>query len=334
VTVASLGHGVCFILDLERIRGIEWGELNDSSDTLIYCFDSSRVVGNSSEEVELASFGGIMKNIEVINPDQQKTGTGTCWYQASAATRAFARAPEVYEEIKNGNVKTFKVLKSGENSEDEEDLEEIDKEFPKLADKVTNLPTVLQMRELLRIDREFGINRAETMLKDDLVKEIKKYAVKTKVAELFDQMIKEAKIEEKYKGVGRALKEKLVKEHKKEFLRGIQSSGIGKKNNEFQTGLDNLRSLNKRISKLKKDFEEKIKVPENPAKVIRKNPKSLGKTNEEKTANVRNNAILSPLRGTTNVVSGNIPGSPAQISQSNSQSALSASSPTKGGPGR
>jgi hypothetical protein len=120
----------------------------------------------------------------------------------------------------------------------------------------------------------------------------------------------------------------------------MQSGEINEEENKlFQTGLENLHRLKKRISGLKKDFEERLKVIENMAKVIIKikdlakdRPEGLEVGIGQENASLVKSNVLSSFTGTTKTSSENIP-KLAQISQSNSPSVLPISSPTEGGPG-
>jgi hypothetical protein len=323
-TVKSFGNTVCFLIDLKKIRETKWENLDNSSKTLIYCLDSSNAIGNPSEEddnVANTSFGQITRNIRVVRNYFQEGGS--CWYHAPIATLAAAGAPEIIRWIKYGDIETFEILKN----EGTEYLtpEEFYSEFSGFADRIKSLPVLLQMNELLRIDKESGTNVAKMLLAEELVEEAKKYSVKKEMVSLFKNMIREEWNRERYRNVAEQYEniEKFIQEHRKEFSNEMsmyteinvekdESLEDGFRLDEFFAdelekdefslgrfieGSDNLFEMGRLVSELRESLEKESKrledlrkatekSLESPAEAIGKDLESLEKKATEE--NFRN----------------------------------------------
>jgi hypothetical protein len=87
-------HAVCFLVNLKKIRKVSWDKLDVSGETLIHCFDSSRV----------GTFSNLSRNIGFLNCNQQEKGS--CWFQALAAVLVALENPEVVGRVLNGEIPT------------------------------------------------------------------------------------------------------------------------------------------------------------------------------------------------------------------------------------
>ncbi|MDR3078626.1 MAG: hypothetical protein LBU15_01160 [Rickettsiales bacterium] len=103
VETATKTHAICFTVDLGKLKKMEWNNINESKDILIFCQDSSGVTAGNGHEGDL---GGVRGNCGIVKGGQQKSGS--CWLHSVAAVLTMAKNPRLAEEIESGRIKLYK----------------------------------------------------------------------------------------------------------------------------------------------------------------------------------------------------------------------------------
>jgi hypothetical protein len=107
-------HAVSVILDIKKMKELmkKTGRNLDEAiagEKVIYCYDSSRVLGcpviENSPEAYYYNMGALTKNCDFVNLRQQELSS--CWFQAVASTLTAMKHPEIVKKIADGEIELY-----------------------------------------------------------------------------------------------------------------------------------------------------------------------------------------------------------------------------------
>jgi hypothetical protein len=252
VTIAMKGHGVCLVLDLEKLRGIDWNSLDTSKEVFIYCYDSSRVIGNldpKGEPIPGEDLGRLTENTAMINRSQQESGS--CWYHAAAAVLTAAKNPGLIDRIRSGEIKLYELYANEEKTKYKPRDGWL---TPVLGpENRANEFMLSQMEMLQQLAEVAGIGRVG---KELLVERVVSYSLKNALMGLASDYKLLGKFNERISALA---KEKIgnAEEHRKKFLEDLADidkkvfSSYWGEGGRFLRTLRKLRTLEEHLRGLK-----------------------------------------------------------------------------------
>ncbi|MDR1495070.1 MAG: hypothetical protein LBI29_03495 [Rickettsiales bacterium] len=222
-TTSTENHSVSLVVNLEKIREIGWDNLNGTDETLIYYYDSGRIVGSLEEGGDV---GAITKYCRALNWSQQELGS--CWINAVAAELVALKNPDEIGKVFSGEIISYGHLCGTIGAEGEipnnimlKQMEIIQEIAEKFGASLFSSESRKQHQDVQNSPSKFLF---QLIVRDKIIDKIIELSKKEKLLEALEKRIVEvAATRKSFSELSKTQKQDVVTDIKKDFMGKIDS---------------------------------------------------------------------------------------------------------------